>query len=108
MKAGRLVSEFSTSVSPIEDVKADGGEIAEEEVDFPEGMVGEECERIGLEKEDEFVRKLIDPKLPTQEEVDRHNIMLQTAFTQTFRLLLGVYLEFRSFIYRKRAINHRS
>ena len=31
---------------------------------------GEEGERIGLEEEGEFVRKMIDPKLPTQEEVE--------------------------------------
>ena len=33
---------------------------------------GEEGERIGLEEEGEFVRKMLDPKLPTQEEVDKH------------------------------------
>ena len=32
----------------------------------------EDCERMSLPKEDENVRKLIDPKLPTQDEVDRH------------------------------------
>ena len=35
---------------------------------------GDKGERIGLEKEGDFVRKLGDPKLPTQEEVDEHNI----------------------------------
>ena len=33
---------------------------------------GEEAEKMGLPKEDEFLRKLRDPKLPTAEEVERH------------------------------------
>jgi len=31
-------------------------------------------ERIELEKEDEFVKKLVDPKLPSQEDVKRHRM----------------------------------
>ena len=33
---------------------------------------GEPCERIRLEEEGAVIKKLIDPKLPTQEAVDRH------------------------------------
>ena len=32
------------------------------------------CEKIALEKEDDVIKKLIDPILPSQEEVDRHYI----------------------------------
>ena len=34
-----------------------------------------EGERLGLEKEEEVVRKLADPKLPNKEEVERHWLM---------------------------------
>ena len=36
---------------------------------------GMEGERISLEEEDEVVKKMKDPKLPTQEEVDKHYVM---------------------------------
>ena len=32
--------------------------------------VGEEVERVGMAKEDDFVRKIADPNLPTPEEID--------------------------------------
>ena len=35
-------------------------------------MEGEIGERLKLPKEEDVVKKLRDPKLPTQEEVDRH------------------------------------
>ena len=41
---------------------------------MPEEFDGEVAERIGLEKDGEYVRKLIDPKLPTTEEVEMHNL----------------------------------
>ena len=37
-------------------------------------MGGEACERIGLEKEEDVIRNLKDPKLPTREEVEKHNL----------------------------------
>ena len=36
---------------------------------------GQESERLSLEEEDVFVRKLKDPKLPSQDEVDKHFVM---------------------------------
>ena len=48
----------------------DGGNSDEEVIDIkPEGIEGE---RLGLEDEGDFIRKLPDPKLPTPEEVERH------------------------------------
>ena len=35
-------------------------------------VVGQECERIGLAKEDEGFKRLLDPKLPTEQEVEDH------------------------------------
>ena len=36
---------------------------------------GEKAERLSLEAEGDVIRKLIDPKLPSQDEVNRHNLM---------------------------------
>ena len=44
----------------------------DEEVDVPDELVGKVTERIGLPKEDEVIRKLVDPKLPSKEEVELH------------------------------------
>merc|ERR1711966_69332 len=35
-------------------------------------VVGQECERIGLAREDEGFKKLLDPKLPTEREAEDH------------------------------------
>ena len=35
----------------------------------------EVADRIGAEREGQFMRKLVDPRLPTKEEVDMHNLM---------------------------------
>ena len=51
---------------PAED--SDGEEV-EEEMGGPKG---EEGERIGLSREGEFLRKLVDPELPSPTEVERH------------------------------------
>ena len=37
-------------------------------------MSGESGERVGIEREGEFVRKLNDPKLPSEKEVEEHRI----------------------------------
>ena len=37
-------------------------------------MGGAACERIVAEKEEDVIRMLKDPKLPTQDEVDKHNL----------------------------------
>ena len=58
----------SRSLGALDDEEEEDDEVVTE-------MVGEVCERIGLPREDEFVRKLRDPKLPTQEEVDSHWLM---------------------------------
>ena len=35
---------------------------------------GIDTERVKLDKEDEFIRKLVDPKLPTEKEIEEHRI----------------------------------
>ena len=90
MKAGRWVR--FTSVSPLVaigvEAKVEGTDGLEKSVpekseeaieeeseeEIPEEFDGEVAERVGLEKEGQFVRKLIDPKLPTQAEVDMHRL----------------------------------
>ncbi len=37
-------------------------------------------ERIGLDKEDEVIRKILDPRLPSREEVERHRLMGHMPF----------------------------
>ena len=83
MKAGRCINWF-TSVSPLVaiegEAKVESTEKSEEAIEeesegeIPEEFEGEVAERVGLEKEGQFVRKLIDPKLPTQAEVDMHKL----------------------------------
>ena len=48
----------------------------DDEVD-DSGMDGE---RISLEEEGEVVKKFKDPKLPTQEEVDKHYVMAHIPY----------------------------
>ena len=38
-------------------------------------MRGEACERVTMEKDDAVVKKMMDPKLPSQDEVDKHYVM---------------------------------
>ena len=56
------------SVSPLElnDVENDSDGDDEREI------LGEACERLSLEIEGGEVRKLIDPSLPSQKEIDEH------------------------------------
>ena len=86
-----MVDLFTSSVSPLVDADlegtGEGGGVVEDEgvpglwdpdtddEDVPAEFQGEIAERVGLEKEGKFIRKLIDPKLPTKEEVDMHNLM---------------------------------
>ena len=42
------------------------------EAEVVEGMAEEEADRVGLDEEDTVIRKLVDPRLPTQAEVDKH------------------------------------
>ena len=49
--------------------EVDGDSGDEVEGGLPEGVSGE---RFKAEEEDEFVRKVLDPKLPSEEEVERH------------------------------------
>ena len=75
MKAGENCSDHY-SVSSFE--KVTGGKETEVEESDEEDLkmeVGEACERVKVEKEGAVVKKLLDPKLPSQEAVDTHWLM---------------------------------
>ena len=44
----------------------------DEEVDVPEELVGVVSERIGLQRDDDVIKKMVDPKLPSKEDVELH------------------------------------
>ena len=71
-----------SSVSPMleEAVKlgAVEGEESDEEVEGE--FAGEACERVGLPKEDECLRRIRDPKLPSKGEVEAHWLMAHMPF----------------------------
>ena len=64
-----MVDRSLLSVSPVLGDSGDGGDSGSEADAEMEGEIGE---RLKLPKEEDVVNKLRDPKLPTQEEVDRH------------------------------------
>ena len=73
----RNVGRFSPPVSPIlETVGVDLDPILLEdsdgEEDEPDEALGERCERIRAADEGECIRRLVDPQLPSQAEVDSH------------------------------------
>ena len=70
-------SEVSEDVGDLSD---DDGENPEEEIDVGDQFEGEEpvgsdqADRGQLDREDEFIRRLVDPKLPTPEDVKIHEL----------------------------------
>ena len=56
------------------DIQAGECEGYEEEIEVDGDMEGELGERVALPKEDEFVRRLPDPVLPSKDQVDLHYI----------------------------------
>ena len=72
MRAGEVHPYYS--VSPFEKVTTEGKEPGDEESDEEDLRmeVGEACEKVKVEKEGAVVKRLLDPKLPTQEAVDTH------------------------------------
>ena len=71
MRAGR---DLDLSVRPINVMAGESEEIKEESSDEEPEVEGVPGDRLRLPKENEFVRKLRDPRLPTQEEVDEHYV----------------------------------
>ena len=70
MRAGETHSYHS--VSPCEKVNGEKDSVDEESAEEDLRMeVGETCGRVRLEEEGAVIKKLIDPKLPSQEAVDR-------------------------------------
>ena len=67
------MDEFS-EVSGGEEETPELEEDAGEEFEGEEPVGGEESERFELDIEDEFIRKLVDPKLPTEEELRIHRV----------------------------------
>ena len=48
------------------------GEVGEAEEGMGGGLQGDEAGRLGAEEEGRFIKRLIDPRLPTEEEVEHH------------------------------------
>ena len=69
------------SVRPVRDdvdsrgIMANEKDSDDEVAEVDEKLGGEVCERVGLPLEEEVVRKLRDPKMPSQEEVGWHYVM---------------------------------
>ena len=63
------------SISPMETSGVDGGILVDSDAD-DEGLegepVGEDPGRIALEEEGAVVKRIVDPKLPSQKEVEDH------------------------------------
>ena len=70
------------SVSPILEKNTGDGEEEdkESEGEVDGDMEGGEGERLRLPKEEEVVKQLRDPKLPSREEVEKHNLMGHVVF----------------------------
>ena len=70
-------SEVSEDVG---DLSEDDGEDPAGEIDVGDQFEGDEpvgsdqTDRVQLDREDEFIRRLVDPKLPTPEEVKVHEL----------------------------------
>ena len=59
-------------VSPRHQVSRSLQEIGDDDVEDRQGLPGESCERVCADQEENVVRKLVDPKLPKQDEVNMH------------------------------------
>jgi hypothetical protein len=74
------IQSEDASVSPLKEredgyeVMANEAESDEDEEGLEDEMRGEKCERITVEREDKVIKKMQDPKLPTQEEVEKHKV----------------------------------
>ena len=71
MRAGRI---SKVSVSPIAEEAGDEGSGEQGEGDSEGEAEGEIGQRLRLPEEDKFVRRVKDPKLPTREDVESHNV----------------------------------
>ena len=72
-------SEGGVDIDEFSEASEEGGvkdEDVGEEFEGDEPVGGEDTERIYLEREDEFIRKLVDPKMPTPEELKIHQLNL--------------------------------
>ena len=47
----------------------------EDELGEPPEDLGVTCERVGLSREEDFVKVLVDPKLPSKRDVEMHYLM---------------------------------
>ena len=76
MRAGQVGVFTTSSVSPLNAGEPGNKETLDEESedDMPVEFETEVADRIGAEKEGEYVRKLVDPRLPTKEEVEIHKL----------------------------------
>ena len=76
MKAGPRQLLQPKSISPLEIEKPEDEIVAESDADDEGGVVeaGDQVERLALGKEGAVVRKLVDPKLPSEKEVEEHYV----------------------------------
>ena len=71
-----------SSVRPNLERNASLGAVGEEdsEGELEGEFAGEACERIGLPGEEEHLKRIKDPKLPSQSEVEAHYLMAHLPF----------------------------
>ena len=75
MKAGPREQLEPKSISPLEICDVNGEDKVDSDAD-EEGLegepTGEACERVALEPEGAVVKRMVDPKLPSEKEVQDH------------------------------------
>ena len=68
--------ENPLSVSPIEEVDEELGEAeGESEEEWGAEIDGEVGDRLSLSREEDVLKRLVDPKLPTKKEMEDHRLM---------------------------------
>ena len=72
MKAGGNSIRPAGDINPVGHEGVEGDEDSDGDEGLEESGLGEACERVKAREEREVVRKLVDPKLPSQGAVDLH------------------------------------
>ena len=64
------------SISPLEIDEQKNEIVVESDADDEGGVMeaGDQVERLALEKDEAIIRKLVDPKLPSEKEVEEHYV----------------------------------
>ena len=73
--------ENPLSVSPIEEVDEELGEAeGESEEEWGAEIDGEVGDRLSLSREEDVLKRLVDPKLPTKKEMEDHWLMGRVVY----------------------------